>query len=170
MELLYKKITFNRIINISDVINASCLFVMGINDIGNDIYVCGEKINEDEEILVFQNNEEPFAGERYCYIKTKTMSGLDGHTKMIVIEKVITDKIFVTYEFFLRIITILLQQENDGYNNRIVIGCKINDCFNGRIEEVSNNCSLYLCDLFTSFLDNYDTPYTIKTGIQFARQ
>jgi hypothetical protein len=92
MEIKRDNFRFNRIINPSNVIEESTLFYMEQNDIDDDDIVCGEQIEDGDNIIVLQNITEPYQGERYCYLKTNTIIGGDGHTKLITINKIIVDK------------------------------------------------------------------------------
>ena len=91
MKIECKNLKFNRLVELDNIIDDSCLFYMEQADIDSDEIIHDEILDDNENICVFQNDKEPYCGERYCYLKTKTLIGLDGKTKMIIVKKIITD-------------------------------------------------------------------------------
>ena len=92
MEIKRGNFRFNRIVNINEILNESALFSMNQDDIDNDAIVNGERLEEGDELIVFQNTVEPYQNERYCYIKFNTLVGNDGQTKQITINKIRVDR------------------------------------------------------------------------------
>ena len=165
MKIERKNLKFNRLVELDNIIDDSCLFYMEQADIDSDEIIHNEILHENETIYVFQNNKEPHRGERYCYVITETIIGGDGKTKMIIVKKIITDTQFISESFFTRIFTILLQQENIPSSNRIAVGEKINKRFCGAIDTTSVKISQYICDLFNDFTGDNCSIYEIKDSI-----
>ena len=92
MEIKRGNFRFNRIVNVNEILNESALFSMNQDDIDNDAIVNGERLEEGDELIVFQNTVEPYQNERYCYIKFNTLVGNDGQTKQITINKIRVDR------------------------------------------------------------------------------
>lgn len=161
MEIKRDNFRFNRIINPINVINDSCLFCMEQDDMDKDAIVNCFVLEEGDTMLVFQNTVEPFQGERYCYIKINTRIGGDGHTKLITVDNIIVDNNLINRDLFSRIFTILLQQENNSYPNRIVVTNRLNECFRNRIDEVANEISNHICELY-SYTSDLNPTYIIQ--------
>ena len=149
MEIKRDNFRFNRVINPNNVIEESTLFYMEQNDIDEDSIVNGEQIENGDKMIVFQNITRPYQGERYCYLKTNTIIGLDGHTKLITINKIIVDRNLINQNLFFNIFRILLQQEENEYNNRIVLTSRFNECFKNRVIDIANTISNHICELYT---------------------
>lgn len=149
MEIKRDNFRFNRLLNVNDIIGESNLFWMSQEDIDADGVVGGEQLEDGDSMIVFQNITEPHQGERYCYLKTNTVIGDDGHTKKITITKIITDSNLIRPNLFFNIFRILLQQENNEYRNRIVLTSRINECFKNRIVDIANAISNRVCELYS---------------------
>lgn len=161
MELKRENFRFNRRINLQEVINSSSLFYMDIEDINEDRVVCEEHLEDGESLIVFQNTDEQYENERYCYIKLNTLVGLDGNTKQIIVEKIIVDTNLIQTSLFDEIFRILLQQENNEFNNRIVLSDLFNESFRGRIDECVRELSNRVYILFTEYTSDYSPTYNI---------
>lgn len=160
MEIKRDNFRFNRIINPSNVIEESTLFYMEQNEIDDDDIVCGEQIEGGDNIIVLQNITEPYQGERYCYLKTNTIIGGDGHTKLITINKIIVDKNLINQSLFFNIFKILLQQEENEYNNRIMLTTRFNECFKNRVVDIANSISNRICEMY-SFTSDLNPSFII---------
>ena len=161
MEIKRGNFRFNRIVNINEILNESALFSMNQDDIDNDAIVNGERLEEGDELIVFQNTVEPYQNERYCYIKFNTLVGNDGRTKQITINKIIVDRNMIHPNLFSQIFTILLQQESSEHPNRIVITNRFNECFRGRIVEVAFAATNRICDLY-GYTSELNPTYIIQ--------
>lgn len=107
------------------------------------------------------NTDEQYENERYCYIKLNTLVGLDGNTKQIIVEKIIVDTNLIQTSLFDEIFRILLQQENNEFNNRIVLSDLFNESFRGRIDECVRELSNRVYILFTEYASDYNPTYNI---------
>ena len=162
MEIKRENFRFNRIVNPYDVIDDSALFSMTQEDIDSDAIVSGEKLEDGDDMIVFQNTVEPHQNERYCYIKINTRIGTDGLTRMITINKIIVDGGLIDRNLFAQIFTILLQQEDNEHPNRIVVTNGYNERFRGRIVEVANNIANRICGLYNTYTNANHQSYTIQ--------
>ena len=59
MEIIRENFRFNRVVNLSDVINNSSLFSMYQEDIDADNIVNGERLEDGDDMIVYQNTVEP---------------------------------------------------------------------------------------------------------------
>lgn len=159
MEIHRRNFRFNRILNMERVVADSTLFYMDQVDINDDENVRGEHIGEREGIWVFKNKEEAYNRERYCYVKTTTHIGGDGHTKAIFVDKIITDGNLIINELFVCLFTILLQQEDNEYPNRIIIG-NINKCFRRNITETAKEIGNYIYNLYNTYTSDLVPTYS----------
>ena len=162
MEIRRSNFSFNREINPTDIINDSVLFCMEQEDIDADDIVNCEVLKDGDNILVFQNIHEPNKGERYCYLRTNTCVGGDGHTKLIRIDKIIIDGCLLNRDLFVRIFNILLQRENNGYRNRLVLTNHFNECFCGRIDETATAAADLVYNLYKTYTSDLSTNYVIQ--------
>ena len=158
MEIKRDNFRFNRVVNPNDIINDSSLFSMSQEDIDVDNIVNGERLEEGDDMIVFQNTVEPHQNERYCYIKINTRIGADGHTKLITVNKIIVDASLIGHNLFAHIFTILLRQENNEYPNRIVVDY-INKRFGEIINITSNEIADYIYELYQNFTSELSTIY-----------
>ena len=88
MEIKRGNFRFNRIVNVNEILNESALFSMNQDDIDNDAIVNGERLEDGDELIVFQNTVEPYQNERYCYIKFNILVGNDEETKQIFADRI----------------------------------------------------------------------------------
>ena len=162
MEIVRSNFRFNRIIDIDEIMNDSRLFAIPQEDIVEDEFVRNENIGDGEAWLVLQNNSDVFFGERYCYVKTYTSLGGDNQTKLINVDKVILDGSLINRELINLFFTILLQQEDNEFPNRIKVGNIVNCRFHDDIQRVSSEIANYVIRLFNEFTSNhipiYNTP------------
>ena len=161
MELRRANFRFNRQINLREVIASSSVFYMEQEDINEDRVVSEEHLEDSESLIVFQNTNRQYENERYCYIKLNTLVGLDGNTKQISIEKIIVDTNLIQTCLFDTIFIVLLQQENNEFNNRIVISNSLNECFRGRIVECARRLSYCIYNLFCKYTSDDCSTYRI---------
>ena len=161
MEIIRENFRFNRVVNLSDVINNSSLFSMYQEDIDADNIVNGEWLEDGDDMIVYQNTVEPHQNERYCYIKTNTRVGTDGLTRMITINKIIVDGGIIDHNMLAQIFTILLQQEDNVHPNRIMV-TNNNVRFHGRIVEVANDMANRICELYNAFTNDINRSYIIQ--------
>lgn len=161
MELSRANFRLNRQINLQEVITSSSVFYMEQEDINDDRVVSEEHLEDSESLVVFQNTNRQYEKERYCYIKFNTLVGLDGNTKQISIEKIIVDTNLIHTCLFYKIFSILLQQENNEFNNRIVLSNSLNECFRGRISECARRLSNYIYNLFCTYTSDDCSIYRI---------
>lgn len=150
MYIVRKHLVSNRLVNLSDVLKESVLFEMDIEDINKDDVVCGEQLNENNSLYVFQNNEPNHLGERYCYINVLNHIGGDGETKAIEIEKIITDSELIDVSLFETIFKIMFQQESGTSTNRIIIG-KYNERYPLNPKETATKIAEYLFSCYNEF-------------------
>ena len=160
MEIHRKNFRFNRILNVEEIIANSALFSMEQIDIDADEIVRGEHLEQEDTICVLMNNVEPHRGERYCYIKTSTHIGGDGQTKTITIDKIIIDGNLIDRNLFTHIITIILQQEDNEYPNRIIVGNR-NKCFYRNTIETANEIGNYVYSLYITYTSDLISTYSI---------
>ena len=113
----------------------------------NDAVVNDERLEDGDELIVFQNTVEPYQNERYCYIKFNTLVGNDGQTKQITINKIVVEKNLIHPNLFTQIFTILLQQEDNEHPNRIVITNRFNECYRDRIVEIARAAANRICEI-----------------------
>ena len=99
--------------------------------------------------------------EKYCYLKINTSIGLDNNTKCVIINQIIVDENIIDTRLFCKIIHILLQQINNEFNNRIIVGNK-NICFKNNVLKYANEIGEYICDLFYGFTNHDCLEYTYK--------
>lgn len=158
MEIQHRNFRFNRIINVEEVVANSTLFYMEQTDIDADENIIGEHLKQENSICVLMNNAESHKGERYCYIKTSTYIAGDGHTKTITIDKIIIDRYLIDLKLFTRIITILLQQEDNEYSNRIVVG-NMNKCFRRNVAETAKEVGDYIYKLYNAYTSDLISTY-----------
>lgn len=161
MEIKRGNFRFNRIVNTNEILNESSLFFMYQDDIDNDVIVNGERLEDGDELVVFQNTVEPYQNERYCYIKFNTHVGNDGLTKQITINKIIVDRNMTYPNLFTQIFTILLQQEDNECPNRIAITNRFNECYRGRIVEIARSAANRICELYT-YTSELNPTYIIQ--------
>ena len=161
MEIKRGNFRFNRIVNVNEILNESTLFSMNQDDIDNDAIVNGERLEDGDELIVFQNTVEPYQNERYCYIKFNTLVGNDGQTKQITINKIIVDRNMIHPNLFTQIFTILLQQEDNECPNRIVITNRFNECYRGRIVEIARSAANRVCEIYT-YTSDLNPTYIIQ--------
>jgi hypothetical protein len=161
MEIKRGNFRFNRIVNVNEILNESALFSMNQDDIDNDAIVNGERLEDGDELIVFQNTKEPYQNERYCYIKFNALVGGDLVTKQITINKIIVDKNLIHPNLFTQIFTILLQQEDNEHPNRIVITNRFNECYRGRIVEIARSAANRVCEIYT-YTSDLNPTYIIQ--------
>ena len=161
MEIIREKFRFNRVVNLSEVINNSSLFLMYQEDIDADNIVNGERLEDGDDMIVYQNTVEPHQNERYCYIKINTRVDTDGLTRMITINKIIVDSGLIDHNMLAQIFTILLQQEDNVHPNRIIV-TNNNVRFHGRIVEVANDMANRICGLYNAFTNDINRSYIIQ--------
>ena len=161
MDIYRRNFRFNRILNVEEVLTDSALFYMEQNDIDSDGIVKGEHLEQEDTVCVLMNNAEPHRGERYCYIKTRTQIGDDRHTKAISIDKIIIDGNLINQNLFVHIITIVLQQEDNEYPNRIIVG-NINKCFHRNITETANEIGIYIYNLYNTYTSDLISIYSTQ--------
>ena len=165
MKIVRKLLVTNRIVTLSNVLNESVLFEMGKEDIDEDGIICKERLDANNSIYVFQNNDSNHFGERYCYIKVLNRIGGDGITKAIVVEKIITDSKLIDVSLFETIFKIMFQQESGTSTNRIIIG-KYNERFPLKTQDTASNIAEYLFNCYTTFTtDDYPEYDLISPSI-----
>lgn len=158
LEIRRENFGFNRTISVDDIIRTSCVYNMRKVHIDADKIVNGEILDNDERLLVYKN-DYPW-DEEYCYIKTKTEIMGDGHAKLVTIKKIIIDEHLIDEVLFTEIFTILLQQEDNEYQNRIKIGNKEPIPFHGDCLKTSaHSIARYVCELFHEFTSNEVKQY-----------
>jgi hypothetical protein len=92
--------------------------------------------------------------------ETNTIIGGDGHTKLITINKIIVDKNLINQSLFFNIFKILLQQEENEYNNRIMLTTRFNECFKNRVVDIANTISNRICEMY-SFTSDLNPSFII---------
>ena len=130
---------------LKDIVENSHLFEMDAEDIILDENIKDKELQQNENILVFQryiNNK----WERYCYLKISTSVGLDNKTKCVNIKQVIIDVNVIDNRLFCKLIYILLQQINNEFNNRIIVGNK-DLCFKNNVVQCADEVGNYIYDL-----------------------
>ena len=162
MDIVRKHLVSNRIVNLSDVLTDSALFEMGNEDINEDGVVCGEQLNEDNSLYVFQNTKSNHLGERYCYIKVLNHVGGDGKTKAIEVEKIITDSELISVPLFETIFKIIFQQESGTSTNRIIVGNN-NARYPLNPKDTAAKIAEYLFDCYTEFTTDEYPEYKITS-------
>lgn len=81
MEIKRGNFRFNRIVNVNEILNESALFSMNQEDIDNDAIVNGERLEDGDELIVFQNT--------LIYYNKKITSGLIELLLLIVLTNAI---------------------------------------------------------------------------------
>lgn len=152
---------FNRVINPNDIINDSSLIYMSQEDIDADNIVNRERMEDGDNMIVFQNTVEPHQNERYCYIKYHIFVGGDGNTKLIRVDKIIVDENLINPILFSQFFTIFLGQEDSDYPNRIEVTNRYNERYRGRIVEVANVIANLICELYNAFTNENQRSYII---------
>lgn len=162
MEIKRDNFRFNRVVEISDIIDKSHLLLMEQTDIDDDNNVHDCTLADGDTMIVLQNGIEPYQDERYCYVKYHTIVGGDGNTKLMVVEKIIIDENLINHDLFAHVFTILLRQEDSEYTNRIMVTNGYNERFHGKVDEVANDIANRICGLYNTFTDDYHTSYVIQ--------
>lgn len=160
MEINRKNFGFNRILNVKEIIENSCVFDMEQADIDADRIIKGEHLEEMEGMSVLAKYGEPNEGEKYCYLKAGERIGDDGKTKVISIDKIIIDECLIDKSLFAHIFTVFLQQEDNEYANRIIVGNRIDQCFHLNIAETASVIAKYLFELYTNYTSDHVLTYT----------
>lgn len=150
------RILVNRQISANDIIDSIALFYMEDTDVANDENLTSETILENETIYLLQNIDLPSnVIEKYCYVKTRTIIGQDGNTKVTLVEKIIIDSNLIEINLLKLLFKLLLQPMINKYPNRIVGGIM------NRLVSPIDNCAEQLAE-YTFNLFNEYTSATIK--------
>ena len=167
MEIKCENFGFAQIPDVDEIIREHT--VSQIEDIAANQRIIGdEHLEEGDSIYTLQSTNEHHLGEKYCYIKTHTIIGEDGHTKQISIEKVILDnnlhplKTPQTRQIFERILNSIMQEEDSAeYPHRIKVHNE-NERFHNRIPEVANRLARYLYELYAAFITMPDSAHIMN--------
>lgn len=151
-----KNFRFDHIVDIEGNMDNLHIFYMTEEDIQNDDVVRDETLEENESLLVLKNIEGQ-TSDKYCYIKIKTLTGLNGVTRMFIVEKIIVDNNLINQNLFARMFTIILRQNYNNLTNRINVA-NLNRSFHGNIDNLANEIAEYVTSLFSYFTDSVICP------------
>ena len=157
MEIVRRNFRFNGIMDITSIVNKLYVFYMEQVDIDVDDNVRGEILEENESLLVLLNVDVQ-TQNKYCYIKIKKEIGLDNETKAITVKKIIVDNNLIEKELFKHMFTILLQQNDDNFTNRIIVPRNINIRFHNNIHYVADEISTYVTWLYSTYTEPLICP------------
>lgn len=143
---------FDHIVDIEGNMDNLHMFYMTNEDIQNDDIVREELLEENESLFVLKKIGEQ-TSDKYCYIKIKTLIGLDLETKMYIVEKIIIANNLINKNLFVRIFTIILQQNDDNFTNRINVA-NLDKSYHGNIDNIANEIAEYVTFLFSCFTDS----------------
>ena len=100
-----------RSYDISQILDDIKVLSMNQEDIEDDEFVGNILLGENDELITVQNIKLNSI-ERYCYMLTANLTGLDKTTKFMVVKWIYVDSNALQYEFFEWLFRIVIKQSN----------------------------------------------------------
>ena len=135
-----------RSYDISQILDDIKVLSMNQEDIEDDEFVGNILLGENDELITVQNIKLNSI-ERYCYMLTANLTGLDKTTKFKVVKWIYVDSNALQYEFFEWLFRIVIKQSN-SIHDKIMLTNICESLHNNGVAEKLAQRIIELCELF----------------------